>query len=50
MSDTIKEVTGVPVITLTYDGTSKPVNESIIPYITYLRKDLEDLKEKEASQ
>ncbi len=38
MSSTIEQITGVPVVTLTYDGTSKTVNEQIIPHIMYLKR------------
>jgi len=38
MSSQIEELTKVPVVSLTYDGTSKPVNDKIIPYLTYLKK------------
>ena len=33
MTQKIKEKTGVPVVTLTYDGTSDRMNEVIVPYI-----------------
>ena len=39
MSSSIEQITGVPVVTITYDGTSKPVNKKIIPYIMYLKRD-----------
>jgi hypothetical protein len=34
----IEEYTGVPVVTLTYDGTNKNINEKIRPYIKFPRK------------
>ena len=33
MTQKIKEVTGVPIVTITYDGTSDRMNEVIVPYI-----------------
>jgi len=33
MTQKIKEKTGVPVVTITYDGTSDRMNEVIVPYI-----------------
>jgi len=38
MSRNIERVTGVPIVTLTYDGTGTPVNDRIIPYLKYPRK------------
>ncbi len=35
MSKEIEEVTGVPVLTITYDGTESPKNDVIIPYLKY---------------
>ena len=29
----IRELTGVPIVTLTYDGTTHPINDAIVPYI-----------------
>jgi len=37
MSSTIEEITGIPVVTLNYDGTGKYQNDKIIPYIKYPR-------------
>jgi predicted nucleotide-binding protein (sugar kinase/HSP70/actin superfamily) len=37
MSRRIEEVTGVPVVTLTYDGTACSKNEAVIPYLTWPR-------------
>jgi hypothetical protein len=34
----IEEYTGIPVITLSYDGTGKNINEKIRPYIKFPRK------------
>ena len=33
MTARIKELTGVPIVTLTYDGTSSQMNDAIVPYI-----------------
>jgi len=33
MTRRIRELTGVPIVTLTYDGTSNPMNNAIVPYI-----------------
>ena len=29
----IREKTGVPIVTITYDGTSSRMNDAIVPYI-----------------
>ncbi len=34
----IERITGVPVVTLTYDGTGTPINDRIIPYLRYPRR------------
>jgi hypothetical protein len=33
MTSRIREMTGVPVVTITYDGTSDRMNDVIVPYI-----------------
>jgi len=33
----IEAETGIPVVTLTYDGTPSPKNELLIPYLRSLR-------------
>jgi len=38
MSKEIERVTGVPVITVTYDGTGSPKNDAIAPYLAFARK------------
>ena len=38
MTSKIEEITGVPVVTIEYDGTSGPKNDDIIPYLKYRRK------------
>ncbi len=38
MSQTIEERTGIPVVTITYDGTGSFKNSKIIPYLTYPRQ------------
>ncbi|EKD26003.1 MAG: hypothetical protein ACD_79C01412G0001, partial [uncultured bacterium] len=35
MSSSIESITGVPLVSLTYDGTGKDQNSKIIPYIKY---------------
>ena len=35
MADRIEEVTGVPVVTIVYDGTTAPKNDVLVPYLTY---------------
>jgi predicted CoA-substrate-specific enzyme activase len=37
MGETIERVTGVPVVTLTYDGTGGDKNDLVIPYLKYAR-------------
>jgi predicted nucleotide-binding protein (sugar kinase/HSP70/actin superfamily) len=36
MAKEIEKKTGVPIVSITYDGTSGNKNEAIIPYLTYL--------------
>ncbi len=36
MTKEIEKKTGVPIVSITYDGTSGNKNEAIIPYLTYL--------------
>ncbi|MEN8155432.1 MAG: acyl-CoA dehydratase activase [Bacteroidota bacterium] len=36
MTGKIREITGVPVVTITYDGTSDRMNDVIVPYISTL--------------
>lgn len=38
MSRRIEAVTGVPVVSITYDGTGGPRNDAIIPYLKYPRR------------
>jgi predicted CoA-substrate-specific enzyme activase len=38
MSRRISEATGVPIVTVTYDGTASSKNEAIIPYLKYPRQ------------
>jgi hypothetical protein len=38
MAKEIEEKTGVPIVSITYDGTSGSKNEAVIPYLTYLNK------------
>ncbi|MBW2459389.1 MAG: CoA activase, partial [Deltaproteobacteria bacterium] len=37
MAARIEEVTGVPVVTVTYDGTIAPKNDVIVPYLAFAR-------------
>lgn len=37
MSKDIEDITGVPVLTITYDGTDTPKNDIIIPYLKYAK-------------
>lgn len=38
MSSSIESITGVPIVSLTYDGTGKNQNDKLIPYIKYPKK------------
>lgn len=38
MTTRIEEITGVPVVTIEYDGSVGIKNEDIIPYLKYRRK------------
>jgi predicted CoA-substrate-specific enzyme activase len=38
MSRDIERLTGVPVVTLTYDGTGTPVNDRLVPYLKYPKR------------
>ena len=38
MSDRIEKMTGVPVVTIEYDGTGSSKNEDVIPFLVYPRK------------
>jgi predicted CoA-substrate-specific enzyme activase len=38
MAKEIEKKTGVPIVSITYDGTSTNKNEAVIPYLTYLSK------------
>lgn len=33
----MEKITGIPIVTLEYDGTSSIKNEDIIPFLTYAR-------------
>jgi len=35
MTRRIEEITGIPIVTLTYDGTGSPKNEVITPYLKF---------------
>ena len=37
MGKDIEEITGVPVLTITYDGTEAPKNDIIVPYLKYAK-------------
>lgn len=36
MARDIEEITGIPVLTITYDGTRTPKNDIIVPYMKYM--------------
>jgi hypothetical protein len=38
MTSKIEELTGVPVVTIEYDGTASLKNEDLIPYLKYRKK------------
>ena len=38
MAREIEKKTGVPIVSITYDGTSGNKNEAVIPYLTYLNQ------------
>ena len=44
MGRDIERQTGIPVVSITYDGTGSPKNEVIIPYIQYAAKSVERLQ------
>ena len=39
MAKEIEKKTGVPIVSITYDGTSANINQTVIPYFTYLIHD-----------
>ena len=41
MSGEIERVTGVPVVTVTYDGTETSQNDAIVPYIHFAREKMQ---------
>jgi len=43
MASKIEEITGVPVVTIEYDGTTGMKNEDIIPYLKYSKRKTADL-------
>jgi hypothetical protein len=38
MAPRIEEYTGIPIVTLNYDGTNKNINSKIRPYIKFPRR------------
>lgn len=38
MAEEIEKKTGVPIVSITYDGTSSNKNEALVPYLAYLNK------------
>ncbi len=40
MGRDIERQTGIPIVSITYDGTGSPKNDVIIPYIQYAAKEL----------
>jgi len=45
MTSRIEELTGVPVVTIEYDGTAGLKNEDVIPYLKYRRKKIPRVRE-----
>jgi len=45
MTSRIEEITGIPVVTIEYDGTTEFKNEDIIPYLKYRKQKRKLLKE-----
>jgi hypothetical protein len=37
MADRIERITGVPIVTIEYDGTGGSKNDDVIPYLKYPR-------------
>ena len=37
MSEKIEEKIGIPVVTVTYDGTGGSMNDILIPYLKYMK-------------
>jgi hypothetical protein len=50
MAKRIEQHTGIPVLSITYDGTGGPKNEAIIPYLTFPRCKAQKPKRPAASQ
>ena len=46
MAGKIEKMTGIPIVTIEYDGTTTSWNDDIIPYIKFPRKTGEERKEK----
>jgi hypothetical protein len=40
MARDIQRLTGVPVVSLTYDGTGQYRNDAIVPYLTFPRREV----------
>jgi hypothetical protein len=38
MKKEVENKTGVPIVSITYDGTSDSKNEAVIPYLNYLNQ------------
>jgi predicted CoA-substrate-specific enzyme activase len=49
MAHKIYEVTGVPVVSLTYDGTGSFKNDTVVPYLTLLRDTVQQKHERKLS-
>ncbi len=49
MSEEIESLTGVPVLSITYDGTESPKNDIIIPYLKFAGKDKKVFEEEKVS-
>jgi len=41
MARRIEERTGIPVVSITYDGTSGNKNDAVVPYLTHLNRQRE---------
>jgi hypothetical protein len=46
MAKTIEDKTGVPVVSITYDGTGGDKNSKIVPYLKYGRPDEKQVQQK----
>ncbi len=49
MAHKIYEVTGVPVVSLTYDGTGSFKNDAVVPYLTLIKDTAQQKQERKLS-